>query len=261
MDSVAMYHRETQSLVIPLVDSGTLNTLQQALIHITTRKLIHSAIRTAKIDIRQLDISAHTRATANNISRDRIVLCTSSTMDILHDNVRNGQFGGELVACSQVLLTIALSNFNGVIDVVDTHGIVGDVVDASFATAALEVAGEGCGGAWPDFDAGAVAGVGHGDVVDEDIFYNVGFCGVLSERTDTDAVTAVALQVLHENVGGVGLEGDAVVAVVDHRVLDDDVVAAISVPSILEESLISKTFLQSLLAGTLLTVFLAGFLL
>jgi len=137
-------------------------------------------------------------------------------MDILHDNVRNGQFGGELVASSQVLLTIALSNFDCIVDIVDAHGIVGDVVHATFATTALEVAREGCRGAGPDFDAGAVAGVGHGDVVHEDVFYNIGLCGVLAERTNTDAVTAVALQVLNENVGGVGLEGDAVVAVVDY---------------------------------------------
>ena len=136
-------------------------------------------------------------------------------MDILHDDVRDSQFGGELVASSQVLLAIALGDFNGVVDIVDAHGIVGDVVDAALATAALEVAGEGCGRAWPDFDASAVAGVGHGDVVDEDILDNVSLCGVLAKRADTDAVAAVAQQVLHEDVGGVGLEGDAVVAIVD----------------------------------------------
>jgi len=108
-----------------------------------------------------------------------------------------------------------LGDFDGVIDVVDAHGVVGDVVDAAFATAALEVTGE-CGGrAWPDFDAGAVAGVGHGNVVDEDVLDDIGFCGVLAQRADTDAVAAVALQVLHKDVGGVWLEGDAVVAVVD----------------------------------------------
>ena len=101
-------------------------------------------------------------------------------MNVLHDDVGNGQFGRELVASSQVLLTITLGDFDGVIDVVDAHGVVGDVVDAAFATTALKVTGECCGRAWPDLNAGAVAGVGHGNVVDEDVLDNVGFCGVLA---------------------------------------------------------------------------------
>jgi hypothetical protein len=154
--------------------------LQQTLIHVATRKLVDSAIGTAQINIRQLDVSANTRAAANNISRDRIVLCTSSAMNVLHDNVGDSQLGGELIASSQVLLTIALSDLDSVVDIVDAHGVVGDVVDTAFATTSLEVAGEGCGRAWPDLDAGAVAGVGHGDVVDEDVLYNIGFCRVLT---------------------------------------------------------------------------------
>jgi hypothetical protein len=44
-------------------------------------------------------------------------------------------------------------------------------------------------------------------------------------------VAAVAPEVLHQDVCAVGLEGDAVVAVVDVRVLDDDVGGAVRVPS------------------------------
>ena len=42
----------------------------------------------------------------------------------------------------------------------------------------------------------------------------------------------VADEVLHDDVGGVGLERDAVVAIVDVRVLDHDVAAAVCVPAI-----------------------------
>lgn len=186
-----------QSSVVTLVDRSTLNALQQTLIDIATRKLIHRAIRTTNIDIRQLNVSANTWAATNNISRNRTVLGASSAMNVLHDNIRNGQRGGELIASRQVLLTVALGDFDGIIDVVDVHGVVGDVVDTAFATTALQVTRESGGGARPDFDASAVAGVGHGDVVDEDVLYNVGLGSVLAEGADTDAVTTVTLQILN----------------------------------------------------------------
>lgn len=96
----------------------------------------------------------------------------------------------------------------------------------------MQVAGERGRGARPDFDACTVRCVGHGDVADEDVFNNVDFAGVLAERADADAMAAVADEVLHKDVCAVWLEGDAVVAVVDVGVLDDDVVGAVRVPAI-----------------------------
>ena len=52
--------------------------------------------------------------------------------------------------------------------------------------------------------------VEHGDIVDEHVLYNVDFAGVLAQRADGDTVRAVAVQVLDEDVGAVGLECDAV---------------------------------------------------
>lgn len=137
MYSVTKY--KMQSSVVPLVDRSTLNALQQALIHIATRKLIHRAVGTADINIRQLNVSADTRAATDHISRNRAVLGARSAMDILHDNIRNGQFGRELVASGKVLLAIALCDFDGIVDIVDGHGVIGDVVDTAFAASALEV--------------------------------------------------------------------------------------------------------------------------
>lgn len=50
----------------------------------------------------------------------------------------------------------------------------------------------------------------HGDVVDEDILHNVNLALVLTKGADGDAVRAIAVKVLDENVGTVGLEGHAV---------------------------------------------------
>lgn len=66
-------------------------------------------------------------------------------MNILHDDVGDGQLGRELIASGEVLLTVALGDLNSVVDVVDGHGVVSDVVDATLTTAALEVAGKSGG--------------------------------------------------------------------------------------------------------------------
>lgn len=101
-------------------------------------------------------------------------------MDILNDDIREGQFRWECVAKRQVCLAVALRNLDGVVDIADGHGVVGDVVDTTWTAAALEITGQGGRWAGPNFDAGTVASVGHGNVVDEDVLHDVGFCGVLS---------------------------------------------------------------------------------
>lgn len=66
-------------------------------------------------------------------------------MNILHDDVGNGQLGRELIASGEVFLAVALGDLNSVVDVVDGHGVVSDVVDTALTTAALEVAGKSGG--------------------------------------------------------------------------------------------------------------------
>lgn len=112
-------------------------------------------------------------------------------------------------------MAVALRDFDGVVDVADGHGVVGDVVDAALAAATLEITGHGCRCAGPDFDASAVAGVGHGDVVNVDVFYDISLCGILSKGADADAVTAIAVQVLDQDVGAIWFERDTIVPVVD----------------------------------------------
>jgi len=53
-------------------------------------------------------------------------------------------------------LSVALIDFNGVVDIVNYHGVVGDVLDHAGTTAALEITGQGRGSVGPDFDASTV---------------------------------------------------------------------------------------------------------
>jgi len=96
----------------------------------------------------------------------------------------------------------------------------------------LEIARDGGGGVGPDFDAGSVGSIVHGDVVDVDVRDDVVLADVLAKGSDGDAVRAVAEEVLDEHVGAVGLEGDAVIAVVDVRILYRDVRATVGIPTI-----------------------------
>jgi hypothetical protein len=60
----------------------------------------------------------------------------------------------------------------------------------------------------------------------------VDFANVLAQTADADAVAAVAPQVLNDDVGAVGFERDTIIAIIDVGVLDDDVVGAVRIPSI-----------------------------
>lgn len=64
--------------------------------------------------------------------------------------------------------------------------------------------------AGPHLDASTIAGVAHRNVVDVEVLNNVRLALVLTQRADADAVRTVADEVLHYNVGAVGLEGDTV---------------------------------------------------
>lgn len=204
---------------------------QQALIDVVAREQVR-ARRAHHVDVLERDVATHVGARAHQVADERVVLVGRGALEVLDEDVGDGQVGGILVAEGEVLLTVALSDLDGVVDVGDGHGVVGDVVDGAEAAAALEVAGQGRRGARPHLDAGAVAGVGHADVVDVDVLDIVDLAGVLAQRADRDAVAAVAPQVLHDDLGAVGLEGHAVVAVVDVRVLDHDVAAAVRVPAV-----------------------------
>ena len=109
-----------------------------------------------------------------------------------------------------IVLSIALSNRDAVIDIVQPHAIVGHVSDRAGTTASLEVCRLLIERVGPDLDASTFGGVVHGDVANKNILHDVNAFGILSERSDRDAVSAVAGQVLNKDVGGVWLERDAI---------------------------------------------------
>jgi len=140
--------------------------------------------------------------------------------------------GAYLVAKRQVLLTVALSNLNRVVDVGNSHAVVRNVLDSTAATSTLQVARESGRSTRPDLDARTVRRIRHADVVHVNVLNDIHFAGVLAQRTDTNTVATVTDQVLNNDVGAVGLERNTIVAVVDMRVLNHNVIGAVRVPAI-----------------------------
>jgi len=181
---------------------------------ISTGILIRPA-RALHIDILHRDVAAHLRTRAYEIPDERVVLLARRAAEVLDGNVGDGEVAGKLVAEGEVLLAVALGDFDGVVDVAKHHAVVSNVGDGTGAAAPLQVVGERGGDAWPDFDAGAVRGVGHADVVRVNVLHDVDFPEILAKAAHANAVAAVADEVLDNDVGAVRLEGDAVIAVID----------------------------------------------
>jgi len=109
-----------------------------------------------------------------------------------------------------IVLSVALSDRDAVIDIVQPHAIVGHVSDRAGTTASLEVCRLLVERVGPNLNASAFGGVVHRDVADENILHDIDTLGVLSERSNGDAVCAIARQVLNKNVGSVWLKGYAI---------------------------------------------------
>lgn len=92
------------------------------------------------------------------------------------------------VAQGLVALPVALRNLNIVVCVVIVDLVVSHILDAAETTAAVEKILELGLNARPDFDSCAVAGIGHGDIIDEDILDNVHLAFVLPQGANTDTV-------------------------------------------------------------------------
>lgn len=107
-------------------------------------------------------------------------------------------------------MAVALSNGYGAIVILMIEFIISHVSDPAKAASAIQVVLEVSRNAWPDLDSCAVASVTHGDVVNVKILDNVGDVLVLAKGPYTDAVGAVADEVLDDDVGAVGLERDTI---------------------------------------------------
>ena len=85
-----------------------------------------------------------------------LILFGCLSVEVLEHDVRDSEWRRELQAEREVGLTVALIHFDGVVHVVDDHGVVCDVLDHSSTAASLQIAGESRGCVGPDFDAGSV---------------------------------------------------------------------------------------------------------
>jgi hypothetical protein len=63
---------------------------------------------------------------------------------------------GVLIAQSEVTLSVALSDLNSIINILDGHSVIGNVLDASRATSALQVGRQSRGHTGPDLDASTI---------------------------------------------------------------------------------------------------------
>lgn len=119
-----------------------MNPMQQLFIHIPTRELIHSPARRNDMHITDFNILAHIRTTTNHISTDRIKDFTRRPSEILHRNVADRQVRRILIAQRQVVLPVALGDFNRVVHIRDNIVAVSDILHTARSSAALEVSGE-----------------------------------------------------------------------------------------------------------------------
>lgn len=135
--------------------------MQKRIVHIPTLEQVHRPIRAGDIDILKRDITARSLARANNITRIRTVCRTCHTRHVLNYNITYCQGRWVFVAERQVFLTVALGDFDGVVDVADGHGVVCDIIHISCAAASLKVSGEGGWAVGPHLYACHVRSVEH----------------------------------------------------------------------------------------------------
>jgi hypothetical protein len=97
-------------------------------------------IRALHINILYPNIATHRGARTHQIPNQGLILLARRAGEILNRNVRNRQIGRKLVAQGNVLLAVALRDFNRVVHVGKGHGVVCDVGHGAGAAAALEIA-------------------------------------------------------------------------------------------------------------------------
>lgn len=86
----------------------------------------------------------------------------------------------EFVAESLILLSIALRDCDRIVVVLVIEHIVRDVSHPPESTATVECSLEIGLNSRPDLDSGTIAGVGHGNVVDVEVFHDIGDALVLA---------------------------------------------------------------------------------
>lgn len=173
------------------------------------------------------------RAT-DQLASHRVIYAIGGSPYVLEYDILKDDLRWVVLALAGVDGTIALINLNGEVVVVVDHQIVGDVANVPLATTTNPrrvTALDGLG-TRPDLESCRRGRVGHGVVVDVQVRHDIVLVRVVAEGPDGDAMRSVALQALDNDVGAVGLERDAIVVMVDLRVLDYDVIRAECIPAV-----------------------------
>lgn len=110
--------------------------MQVSLINILACKFVES-LRAVDIDVVHCDVAADIRARADQRANDRVVLLAGGAFEVLDSNVGDGQRRRKLIAERQIGLAVALRDFDGIVDVLNGHSVVKDVLDSAGTAAAL----------------------------------------------------------------------------------------------------------------------------
>lgn len=174
----------------------------------------------------------HRLCAANKFPNGRAVPPGRKPEEVLEGDIGDIHLGGELGAPRCVPLAVALINEDRKVVVEVLKGVVGHVANVACAAAATQAGLEVRLGAWPDLETGPRGRVGQRHVVDVQVLHDIELFGILAQRANRNTMGRVALETLYQDVRAVGLKSDAVVVVVDVRVLDHDVIGSVRVPSI-----------------------------
>lgn len=143
--------------------------------------------------------------TAREISDDTTVLAAARSIDVDKVDVRDVDIAWVRRASCVVDVEVALVKHNRRISVLNVNVLVCDVVDVAVSDVRAS----------PGLETSTVLAVKQGDVFEPCVGDEVFDTGILANGAHGDTVSTVAPEILDEDVGGIGLRAEAVVANVD----------------------------------------------
>lgn len=82
---------------------------------------------------------AHSFTGACEGSYVRTVFLARHTLEVCKDYVGDSQWRGVLEAQCEIALSVALRDFDGIVDVVNEHGVVSDIIHTAISPSTLQV--------------------------------------------------------------------------------------------------------------------------
>lgn len=145
---------------------------------------------------------ARSTRTTRKICDNLALFATASTGEVDEVDVGNVDLGRVFSACGVVNVEVTLIQNKWVISVLDVYVLIGYVIHVT-------VSGSGT---CPGLETGTVLSIQQCHVLNPGVGDKVLHPRILANRAHGDAVSAIAPQVLHVDVGRVGLWREAVIA-------------------------------------------------